>query len=78
MEKGISLVFCHDLEHWNDWITPKPFARYPDPNSTFVGSEFCIEQYALGFAINEFTKEHGDSCMKLFQRSILCIESDER
>lgn len=33
---------------WKHWITPKPFANFGDPNPTFAGSEFCIEQYALG------------------------------
>lgn len=36
---------------WKHWITPKPFANFADPNPTFEGSEFCIEQYALGQAL---------------------------
>jgi hypothetical protein len=32
---------------WKHWITPTPFANFRDPNPTFEGSEFCIEQYAL-------------------------------
>jgi hypothetical protein len=36
---------------WKHWITPQPFANFPDPNPTFEGSAFCIEQYALGQAL---------------------------
>lgn len=36
---------------WKHWITPAPFTNFPDPNPTFTGSEFCIEQYALGQAL---------------------------
>eukprot|EP01117_Protostelium_nocturnum_P013515 TRINITY_DN5048_c0_g1_i2.p1 TRINITY_DN5048_c0_g1~~TRINITY_DN5048_c0_g1_i2.p1 ORF type:complete len:628 (+),score=106.95 TRINITY_DN5048_c0_g1_i2:1109-2992(+) len=38
-------------EIWQSWLTPKPFGLYPDPNPQFIGSEFCIEQYALGMAL---------------------------
>lgn len=37
---------------WKHWITPKPFANFADPNPNFAGSEFCIEQYALGQALH--------------------------
>lgn len=70
------LIFSPIGKHWKDWISPKPFAKYRDPNPKFLGSEFCIEQYALGFAINDFSKVPGK--LSLFARSILCIESDER
>lgn len=39
---------------WEEWITPFPFARYEDPNPSFPGSAFCIEQYALAVAISYF------------------------
>lgn len=39
---------------WSAWITPYPFANYPDPRPHFVGSAFCAEQYALGVALARF------------------------
>jgi len=39
---------------WEEWITPFPFANYEDPNPSFPGSAFCIEQYALAIAISYF------------------------
>lgn len=38
---------------WREWIVPHPFAKYPDPMPDFEGSAFCIEQYALGMALEE-------------------------
>lgn len=56
----ISSFFLLWKESWMKWIEPKPFTNYSDPNSTFEGSAFCIEQYALGNAIHRFiTKRSG-------------------
>ena len=41
---------------WSAWITPYPFANYPDPRPHFVGSAFCAEQYALGVALARFCR----------------------
>jgi len=44
--------FFQEWEHiWKEWITPHPFAKYPDPYPSFPNSSFCIEQYALGMTI---------------------------
>ena len=47
----ISEFFSIWESFWQLWITPKPFANFADPNPTFEGSAFCIEQYALGQAL---------------------------
>jgi hypothetical protein len=38
---------------WRKWIEPAPFAYYGDPDPAFHGSAFCIEQYALGLALEQ-------------------------
>jgi len=38
-------------EIWRQWIEPGPFVNFPDPLPSFSASSFCIEQYALGMAI---------------------------
>ncbi len=46
---------------WVKWIEPQLFSTYKDPNPTFSGSAFCIEQYALGNAIYHFTTKQSSS-----------------
>lgn len=38
---------------WFEWITPTPFTKFPDPYPSFHASAFCIEQYALGMALEK-------------------------
>lgn len=40
---------------WRKWIEPAPFAHYGDPDPAFPGSAFCIEQYALGLALEQLS-----------------------
>ena len=40
---------------WRKWIEPAPFAHYGDPDPAFQGSAFCIEQYALGLALEQLS-----------------------
>jgi len=65
---------------WEEWINPFPFARYPDPNPSFPGSMFCIEQYALSMALDQFLKDHnlGEEAVILFDRELLLIQHDGR
>jgi len=46
---------------WVKWIEPQLFSTYKDPNPTFSGSAFCIEQYALGNAIYHFITKQSSS-----------------
>ncbi|CAF3561227.1 unnamed protein product, partial [Rotaria sp. Silwood2] len=63
---------------WKMWIEPKPFTMYHDPNPDFVGSSFCIEQYALGNAISDFMAQeavsHNYVCAHDYREFILSIE----
>ncbi len=56
---------------WSDWILPAPFARYGNPNPNFVGSEFCIEQYALGAAISSLNLDMKN--VMVFPRSLVLL-----
>jgi hypothetical protein len=56
---------------WKHWITPTPFANFPDPNPSFEGSEFCIEQYALGQALAY--KEEWISSVLWFKRTSIAV-----
>jgi len=54
----IMKVFFQEWENtWKEWITPHPFAKYPDPYPSFANSTFCIEQYALGMTIEKLINE---------------------
>lgn len=59
---------------WSAWITPYPFANYPDPRPHFVGSAFCAEQYALGVALARFCRlrdiEQGTAIMWFTRQSV--------
>jgi len=48
---------------WREWITPVPFVRYADPFPSFPGSAFCIEQYALGMAIEKLVPNLDEAVM---------------
>ncbi|CAF1286841.1 unnamed protein product [Adineta ricciae] len=50
----ISSFFSLWKQAWIKWIEPQPFSVYQDPNPSFPGSAFCIEQYALGNAVYQF------------------------
>jgi len=65
---------------WESWITPLPFAQYPDPNPNFVGSMFCIEQYALAMALAQFLGDHnlGDDAIMIFERELILLQHDGR
>jgi len=36
---------------WKEWIEPSAFHNFKNPQPEFIGSTFCIEQYALGMAL---------------------------
>jgi len=63
---------------WERWITPHPFANYPDPNPNFIGSMFCIEQYALAMALAQFLGDHnlGEDAVMLFERELILLQHD--
>lgn len=65
---------------WDRWISPFPFSQFPDPNPNFVGSMFCIEQYALAMALAQFLGEHhlGDDAVMLFERELILLQHDGR
>lgn len=56
---------------WKHWITPAPFENFADPNPNFSGSEFCIEQYALGQTLAY--KEEWISQVMWFRRESLAV-----
>jgi hypothetical protein len=72
---------------WKVWIEPKPFAMYQDPNPNFIGSSFCIEQYALGNAVSNFIAQetflsnrmynHNDFIL-FIERKLILIETNEQ
>jgi hypothetical protein len=57
-----------------------PFSKYPDPNPNFVGSMFCIEQYALAMALAQFLGDYnlGDDAVMLFERELILLQHDGR
>jgi len=65
---------------WEQWISPSPFTNYPDPNPNFVGSMFCIEQYALAMALSRFLGDYnlGDDAVMLFERELMLLEHNGR
>jgi hypothetical protein len=65
---------------WEKWISPLPFYHYPDPNPNFMGSMFCIEQYALAMALSQFLDLHnlGDDAIMLFERELILLQHDGR
>jgi uncharacterized protein YjbI with pentapeptide repeats len=67
-------------QFWEQWITPMPFTNYPDPNPNFVGSMFCIEQYALAMALARFLGDYnlGDDAVMLFDRELMLLQHDGR
>ena len=72
---------------WKMWIEPAPFNMYQDPNPEFVGSSFCIEQYALGNAVSDFMAQeallrnracnHNDFILPI-ERKLISIQIRER
>jgi len=56
------------------------FSQFPDPNPNFIGSMFCIEQYALAVALSQFLGEHhlGDDAVMLFERELILLQHDGR
>jgi len=65
---------------WSQWISPLPFSQFPDPNPNFIGSMFCIEQYALAVALAQFLGQHhlGDDAVMLFERELVLLQHDGR
>jgi len=61
---------------WEQWISPLPFANFPDPNPNFVGSMFCIEQYALAMALAQFLGDNylGEDAVMLFERELILLQ----
>lgn len=55
--RAMAPLFKEWKAFWEKWISPKPFANYPDPFPSFAGSAFCIEQYALGMAIEKLLSD---------------------
>jgi len=61
---------------WEKWISPLPFTNFADPNPNFIGSMFCIEQYALAMALAHFLDENflGDDGLMLFERELILLQ----
>jgi len=59
---------------------PSPFYHFPDPNPHFVGSMFCIEQYALAMALAQYLGDYnlGDGAVMLFERELILLQHDGR
>jgi hypothetical protein len=64
---------------WQQWIFPSPFVSHPDPRPHFNGSEFCIEQYALGNTIEQFERDSYSSRQEIFiiPRTVLIVTSPD-
>jgi len=60
-------------ETWQEWITPSPFAKFQDPYPNFPGSAFCIEQYALGMAIERSLFDNDEEIM-LIPRGLMIVQ----
>jgi hypothetical protein len=73
----IKLFFEIWKSKWQQWIFPSPFVSHPDPRPHFNGSEFCIEQYALGNAVEQFEKDSISTRQEIFiiPRTILIVTS---
>jgi len=56
---------------WRKWIEPVPFAYYGDPDPAFHGSAFCIEQYALGLALEQLNMLSDGSLFVIPRREII-------
>jgi len=56
--KSMHYLFESWENHFRTWIEPAPFQNYADPYPTFPGSQFCIEQYALGMAVEDNLGKH--------------------
>lgn len=56
---------------WRKWIEPAPFAHYGDPDPAFQGSAFCIEQYALGLALEQLSLLSDTVMYRIPRRQIL-------
>jgi len=59
---------------WAEWITPTPFAKYRDPYPSYPNSAFCIEQYALGMAVESLI-QNPDSAIFVIPREGIVINS---
>jgi len=56
---------------WRKWIEPAPFANFGDPDPAFPGSAFCIEQYALGLALEQLGLLNDGSLFHISRRQVL-------
>jgi len=63
---------------WKEWITPYPFFRYADPYPSFHASAFCIEQYALGMAVERLLSGNFDQHVHVIPRSEILITDTSR
>ncbi|CAF0771955.1 unnamed protein product [Adineta steineri] len=65
--KSIAITSFFDLwkQAWNTWTQPQPFSVYKDPNPSFPGSAFCIEQYALGNAVHSYITKQASTVNSL-------------
>jgi len=61
-------IFASWEKYWKEWITPHTFAKYQDPYPSFYNSWFCVEQYALGMAIETHVPDY-----KQFATEVLVI-----
>ncbi|CAF1294794.1 unnamed protein product [Didymodactylos carnosus] len=72
---SMTLFFSLWKQAWDTWTQPQAFSSYKDPNPTFPGSAFCIEQYALGNAVHNFIVEKSSAINEsLISRHIYTIE----
>jgi hypothetical protein len=73
----IKLFFEIWKSKWQQWIFPSPFVSHPDPRPHFNGSEFCIEQYALGNTVEQFEKDSLSFRSEIFiiPRTVLIVTS---
>jgi hypothetical protein len=69
-------LFTQWEELWNEWIVPTPFSKFKDPYPSFPGSTFCIEQYALGMAIQKIIANQFDTLVQIIPRYDIVVEGN--
>jgi len=69
-------LFTEWEELWNEWIVPTPFSKFRDPYPSFPGSTFCIEQYALGMAIQKVISNQFDTLVQIIPRYDIIVEGN--
>lgn len=61
-------------KQWRDWIEPEPFKNHRDPAPYFSGSQFCIEQYALGQTLLKYVGSRFDEMVLVIERAYLFVD----